>query len=71
MDFLVCSLLQERVFGEPLSSNGLPLWLYYSGFQESCHNIIKKNTAAILKVSDKNYYGSSRVFIALHVPISF
>jgi hypothetical protein len=31
MDFRVCSLLRERVFGEPLASNGLPLWLHYSG----------------------------------------
>jgi hypothetical protein len=39
MDFRVCSLLRERVFGEPLASCGLPLWLHYSGFQASCHNI--------------------------------
>jgi hypothetical protein len=38
MDFSFCSFLRERVFGEPLASNGLPLWLYYSGFQASCHN---------------------------------
>jgi hypothetical protein len=31
--FRVYSLQQERVFGEPLTSNGLPLWLHYSGFQ--------------------------------------
>jgi hypothetical protein len=34
----VCYLLRERVLGEPLSSNELPLWLNYSGFQASCHN---------------------------------
>jgi hypothetical protein len=37
-DFRVCSLLRESVFGEPLASNGLPLWLHYSGFQTSCHS---------------------------------
>jgi hypothetical protein len=31
-------LLRERVLGEPLTSNGLPLWLHYSGFQASCYN---------------------------------
>jgi hypothetical protein len=41
MDFLVCSLLRERVFGEPLASNGFPLWLHYSSFQASCHNIMQ------------------------------
>jgi hypothetical protein len=40
MDFGVCSLLRERVFGEPLASNGLPLWLHYSGFQASCHRTL-------------------------------
>jgi hypothetical protein len=33
MDSLVCSLLRERVFGEPLANNGLPFWLHYSSFQ--------------------------------------
>jgi hypothetical protein len=37
--FRVCSLQRERVFGEPLASNGLPLWLQCSGFQASFHNI--------------------------------
>jgi hypothetical protein len=36
--FRVYSLQQERVFGEPLASNRLPLWLHYCGFQASCHN---------------------------------
>jgi hypothetical protein len=39
MDFRVCSLLQERVLGEPLASNGRLLWLHYSGLQASCHNM--------------------------------
>jgi hypothetical protein len=30
--FRVYSMQQERVFGEPLASNGLPFWLQYSGF---------------------------------------
>jgi hypothetical protein len=38
MDFRVCSLLRERVFGEQLASNRLPPWLHYSGFQASCYN---------------------------------
>jgi hypothetical protein len=29
----------ERVFGEPLVSNGLSLWLRCSGFQASCHSV--------------------------------
>jgi hypothetical protein len=29
-----------NVLTEPLASNGLPLWLRYSGFQKSCHNIL-------------------------------
>jgi hypothetical protein len=37
--FCVYSLQREQVFGELLASNGLPLWLHYSGFQASCHNI--------------------------------
>jgi hypothetical protein len=41
MDFRVCLLLRKRMFGERLSSNGLPLWFHYSCFQASCHNIIK------------------------------
>jgi hypothetical protein len=40
MDFRLCSLLPERAFGVPLASNGHPLWLHYSGFQASCHNIV-------------------------------
>jgi hypothetical protein len=32
MDSCVYSLLRRRVFGEPLASNWLPLWLHYSGF---------------------------------------
>jgi hypothetical protein len=36
----VCSLQRKRAFGEPLASNGLPLWLHYSGFQASCHSIL-------------------------------
>jgi hypothetical protein len=39
MDFRICLLLQERVFGKPLASNGLLLWLQYSIFQVPCHNI--------------------------------
>jgi hypothetical protein len=35
--FRLCSLLLERVFGEPLASNGLPLCR-----QASCHNIMCK-----------------------------
>jgi hypothetical protein len=38
MDFLVCLLLREGAFGEPLASNGLPLLFHYSDFQASCHN---------------------------------
>jgi hypothetical protein len=38
VDFRVRSLLRERVFGEPLASNGLPVWLHFSGFEASCHN---------------------------------
>jgi hypothetical protein len=38
IDLRVCSLLRERVFGEPLASNGLPLGLHYSGIEASCHN---------------------------------
>jgi hypothetical protein len=30
--------LQDRVFGEPMASKGLQLWLHYSGFQASCYN---------------------------------
>jgi hypothetical protein len=26
-----------NMLGEPLASNGLPLWLHYSDFQASCH----------------------------------
>lgn len=37
--FRVGSLLRERVFGELLARNSFPLWLHYSGFQASCHNI--------------------------------
>jgi hypothetical protein len=39
------------VFGEPLASNGLPLWIRYSGFQASCHNIftIIVNTSLVSK----------------------
>jgi hypothetical protein len=37
--FHVCSLLRERMFGKPLASNGLPLWLHYSGCQALRHNI--------------------------------
>jgi hypothetical protein len=40
MDLRICSLLRERVFGESLVRNGLPLCLHYSGFQASCHNTI-------------------------------
>jgi hypothetical protein len=36
--FYVDSLQREYVFGEPLASNKLPLWLHYSSFQTSCHN---------------------------------
>jgi hypothetical protein len=31
--FHVYSLQRKRVFGEQLASNGLSLWLHYSGFQ--------------------------------------
>jgi hypothetical protein len=34
--------LRERVFSEPLASNGLPLWLHYSGFQAPCHTILRR-----------------------------
>jgi hypothetical protein len=30
----------ETCVSEPMDSNGLPLWLHYSGFQASCHSII-------------------------------
>jgi hypothetical protein len=33
--FSVYLFQRECVFGEPLASNGLPLWLYYSHFQAS------------------------------------
>jgi hypothetical protein len=35
--FPVYSLQSNLVFGEPLKSNELLLWLNYSGFQESYH----------------------------------
>jgi hypothetical protein len=41
IDFRVYSLQRESVFDQPLASNGLPLWLHYSGFQASCHNIME------------------------------
>jgi hypothetical protein len=31
--FRVYLLQRKRAFGEPLASNGLPLWLHYSDFQ--------------------------------------
>jgi hypothetical protein len=37
--FRLYSLQREGMFGEPLTSNGLPLLLHYSGSQASCHNI--------------------------------
>jgi hypothetical protein len=33
--------LPNRVLGDPLTSNVLPLWLNYSGFQASCHNTLE------------------------------
>jgi hypothetical protein len=45
----VCSLLRERVFGEPLASNGLPLWIQYSGFQASCHNTNRTSSGMWLR----------------------
>jgi hypothetical protein len=39
IDFRVCSLLRECVFGKPLASNGLRLWLHYSGSQASYHTL--------------------------------
>jgi hypothetical protein len=40
MDFRVYLLLLERMFDEPLDGNWFPLWVHYSSFQASCHNII-------------------------------
>jgi hypothetical protein len=37
MNFRVCSLLRKCMFGKPLASNGLLLWLHYSDFKVSCH----------------------------------
>jgi hypothetical protein len=39
--FRVYSLQRELLLVELLASNRLPLWLHYSDFQASCHNIIK------------------------------
>jgi hypothetical protein len=39
---------------EPLASNGLPLWLYYSGFQASCHS-----PASIFRLNSKLNMSSS------------
>jgi hypothetical protein len=38
--FLLPGCCHGNVLREPLASNGLPLRLYYSGFQASCHNIL-------------------------------
>jgi hypothetical protein len=46
--FCVYSLQRARVFGEPLASSGLPLWLNYSGFRASFHNTICKSVHIIL-----------------------
>jgi hypothetical protein len=40
MDYLRLFVAAERVFGEPLASNGLPLWLQYYGFQASFYSIL-------------------------------
>jgi hypothetical protein len=37
--------LYERVFGDPLASNGLPLWLHYSVFEASSHDVIHQHSA--------------------------
>jgi hypothetical protein len=50
-ELLLCSLLRERVFSEPLASNGLPLWLRYSGFQASCNNTIRPDTHILMGLS--------------------
>jgi hypothetical protein len=40
--FRVWSLQRECVFGDPLVSNELPLWLHYSVFQASYHSILRR-----------------------------
>jgi hypothetical protein len=42
MGCLPIIFLRGNVFAEPLPSNG-HLWLHYSGFRASCHNIIHGN----------------------------
>jgi hypothetical protein len=32
----------RNMFSQPLPSNGHLLWLYYSGFQATCHNMFKR-----------------------------
>jgi hypothetical protein len=66
MDGRVYSLLLERALDKSWASNGLPLWLHYSGYQTSCHSMntlnyalksIQKNSLAYFMLIPQNYPG--------------
>jgi hypothetical protein len=78
MNTRIYSLLQERVFGEPLASNGPPLWLHYSGFQASCHNTFmlhRENSTFTFYLNVCSYQVSSLSFFidvnCIHVYITW